>query len=237
MNLNNDQYSTQQEKLWYAMTWVSGKVKNQVLLYCLNNTVNLPDLTAFEKLMRTSFEDSDWQGIAEITIHGLCQCNQEFSTYLAEFNCHISYTDWNEAARKAALLTGISTELCDYLILIDVANMSLDTLTQTLQNIDSCHRAAQQLNPHARVITSQSWAFIMSIITPSVTWSWGATFNTSSSPFTVTTQAAVPAHITGVTVNKDFMNLSVVQSRPCSVTALEETHHVSDSAGLREHWH
>ena len=72
MNLNDDQYFTQQEKLWYAITWVSGKAKNQVLLYCLNNTVNLSDLTAFEKLMWTSFEDSDWQGTAEITIHELC---------------------------------------------------------------------------------------------------------------------------------------------------------------------
>ena len=204
------------------MTWVSDKAKNQVLLYCLNNTVNLSDLAAFEKLMRTSFEDSDWQGTAETTIHRLCQRNQEFSTYLAEFNCHIGYTDWNEAARKAALLTGISTELRGYLIPMDVANMSLDTLTQTLQNIDSRHRAAQQLNPHAWVITSQSWAFIMPTITPSVTWSWGATFNTSSSPFTATTQAAVSAHITDVTVNEDPMNLSAVQSHPCRSLSLAE---------------
>ena len=222
MNLNDNQYSTQQEKLWYAMTQVSDKVKNQVLLYCLNNTVNLSDLTAFKKLMQTSFGDSDWQGTAETTIHGLCQRNQEFSTYLAEFNCHISYTDWNEAARKAALLTGISTELCGYLIPMDVANMSLNTLTQTLQNIDSCHWAAQQLNPCARVINSQSWAFTMLIITPSVTWLWGATFNTSSSPFTVTTLAAVPAHITGVTVDKDPMDLSAVQSHLCRPLSLAE---------------
>ena len=72
MNLNDDQYSTQQEKLWYAITWVSDKAKNQVLLYCLNNTVNLSDLITFEKLMRTFFGDSDRQGTAEITIHGLC---------------------------------------------------------------------------------------------------------------------------------------------------------------------
>ena len=71
MNLNDDQHFTQQEKLWYAMTQLSDKVKNQVLLYCLNNTVNLPDLITFEKLMRTSFEDSDWQGTAEITIYGV----------------------------------------------------------------------------------------------------------------------------------------------------------------------
>ena len=72
INLNNNQYLTQQEKLWYAITWVSDKAKNQVLLYCLNNTVNLSDLAAFEKLMQTTFGDSDWQGTAEITIHGLC---------------------------------------------------------------------------------------------------------------------------------------------------------------------
>ena len=72
MNLNNNQYFTQQEKLWYIITWVSDKAKNQILLYCLNNTVNLSDLTAFKKLMRTSFEDSDWQGTAETTIHRLC---------------------------------------------------------------------------------------------------------------------------------------------------------------------
>ena len=60
MNLNDNQYLTQQEKLWYAITRVSDKVKNQVLPYCLNNTVNLSDLAVFEKLMRTSFEDSDW---------------------------------------------------------------------------------------------------------------------------------------------------------------------------------
>ena len=222
MNLNDDQYSTQQEKLWYAITRVSDKAKNQVLLYCLNNTVNLSDLTAFEKLMWTSFGNSDRQGTAETTIHGLRQHNQEFSTYLAEFNCHIGYTDWNEAARKAALLAGIFTELRGYLIPMDVTNMSLDTLTQTLQNIDSHHWAAQQLNPCAWVITLQSQAFIMSTITPSVTRSWGATFNTFSSPFTATTQAAVPAHITGVTVDKDPMDLFAVQSHPCRPLSLAE---------------
>ena len=54
------------------MTQVSDKAKNQILLYCLNNTVNLSDLITFEKLMRTFFEDSNWQGTAKITIHELC---------------------------------------------------------------------------------------------------------------------------------------------------------------------
>ena len=32
MNLNNNQYLTQQEKLWYAMTQVSDKAKNVTVL-------------------------------------------------------------------------------------------------------------------------------------------------------------------------------------------------------------
>ena len=112
MMMNADHYSLSQNKLWYTITRVTGKAKDQVLLYCIGNTVNLTDLTAFEELMQNAFEDPDWQGTAQITIQRLCQRNQDFSTYLAKFNRHVGYTRWNEEAKKSALLTGISDELC-----------------------------------------------------------------------------------------------------------------------------
>ena len=64
MIINADHYSLPQDKLWYAITWVTGKVKDQVLLYCIGNTVNLTDLTAFEELMQNTFGDLNWQGTA-----------------------------------------------------------------------------------------------------------------------------------------------------------------------------
>ena len=110
--MNADHYPSTQDKLWYTITRVTGKAKDQVLPYCIGNTVDLADLSAFEELMQNSFEDPDRQGTAQTTIQRLHQWNQDFSIYLAEFNRHVEYTKWNEKAKKSALLTGISDELC-----------------------------------------------------------------------------------------------------------------------------
>ena len=59
MRINADRYPSTQDKLWYAITRVTGKAKDQVLLYCIGNTVDLADLSAFEELMQNSFEDPD----------------------------------------------------------------------------------------------------------------------------------------------------------------------------------
>ena len=54
-----DYYSLPQNKLWYVITWVTDKTKDQILLYCISNTVNLTDLTVFKELMQNTFRDSD----------------------------------------------------------------------------------------------------------------------------------------------------------------------------------
>ena len=67
MMMNTDHYSSTQDKLWYTITRVTGKAKDQVLPYCIGNTVDLTDLSAFEKLMQNSFKDPDRQGTAQTT--------------------------------------------------------------------------------------------------------------------------------------------------------------------------
>ena len=57
--MNVDYYSPSQDKLWYTITWVTDKAKDQILLYCIDNTVNLINLTAFKELMQNTFKDSD----------------------------------------------------------------------------------------------------------------------------------------------------------------------------------
>ena len=57
--MNVDHYSLPQNKLWYIITQVTDKAKDQILLYCIDNTVNLTDLTVFKELMQNAFEDSD----------------------------------------------------------------------------------------------------------------------------------------------------------------------------------
>ena len=75
MRMNADHYSSTQDKLWYTITRVTDKVKDQVLLYCINNTVDLADLSVFEELMQNFFEDSDQQGTAQTIIQWLHQWN------------------------------------------------------------------------------------------------------------------------------------------------------------------
>ena len=59
MMMNADRYPSSQDKLWYTITRVSDKAKDQILSYCIDNTVNLTDLSAFENLMKNAFEDPD----------------------------------------------------------------------------------------------------------------------------------------------------------------------------------
>ena len=213
--MNADCYPSSQDKLWYTITRVSGKAKDQVLPYCIDNTVNLTNLSAFKNLMNNAFRDSDWQGTAQITIQWLCQWNQDFSTYLAEFNCHVRYTQWNEKVKKSALLTEISDELHQLLITVNTTELNLESLTCTLQSIDNCHQAAQQVtrnNTHSWVTISQSriFATITALIVPQSVHSF--TFITAQ-------WATAPA------VGEDSMNLSVLQSqRRGPLSAAEKAH-------------
>ena len=213
--MNADCYPSSQDKLWYTITRVSGKAKDQVLPYCISNTVDLTDLSAFEELMKNTFEDPDWQGTAQITIQRLCQWNQDFSTYLAEFNRHVGYTQWNEEAKKSALLTGISDELCQLLITVNITGLNLESLTRTLQSIDNCHRAAQQVtrnNTRFWVTTPQphTFATITALVVPQ---------SVHSSIFITAQWATAPA------VGEDLMNLSVLQSqRRGPLSAAEKAH-------------
>ena len=59
MMMNTDCYSLSQNKLWYIITWVTDKIKDQILLYYIDNTINLTDLTTFKELMQNAFKDSD----------------------------------------------------------------------------------------------------------------------------------------------------------------------------------
>ena len=59
MIMNTDCYPSLQDKLWYTITRVSDKAKDQILSYCIDNTVNLTDLSAFKNLMKNMFKDPD----------------------------------------------------------------------------------------------------------------------------------------------------------------------------------
>jgi hypothetical protein len=239
MSMNADRFPLPQDKLWYAVTRVSGKAKDQVLPYCVGSSVNLTNLAAFEELMQNAFGDPDRRGTAQTTIQHLRQRNQDFSVYLAEFNRHIGYTQWNDEAKKSALLAGISDELRQHLITVDTTELDTNGLIRTLQNIDNRHRAAQlasRANTRPRVTTPQPRAFTTNTtpVTPQLPRAWGSAFGTHSSaspsPFSTaqqvtTTTAVAPA------AGGDPMDLSVARPRgPLSLT--EKTYRMQNNLCL-----
>ena len=213
--MNADHYPSSQDKLWYTITWVSGKAKDQILPYCIDNTVDLTDLSAFENLMKNVFGDPDWQDTAQTTIQWLCQQNQDFSTYLAEFNRHVGYTQWNEEVKKSALLAEISDKLCQLLITVNITGLNLESLTCTLQSIDNCHQAAQQVtrnNTRSQVTIPQpcTFATITALVVPQSVHSF--TFITAQ-------------WVTAPAIGEDLMNLSVLQSQRWGpLSAAEKAH-------------
>ena len=106
---------------------------------------------------------------------------------------------------------------------MNTTTLNLEGLTCTLQIIDNCHWAVQQVthnNTCAHVITLQNRAFTTntSPVTPQVTCTWGSAITTSATPLTITQQASVLA------TGEDPMNLSVAQ--PClhgSLSVAEKT--------------
>ena len=71
------------------------------------------------------FGDADRQVTAQNNIDRLRQRNREFSVYYAEFAKDIEATGYNNAARKVALLRGLSDELENALVTVDLKKLSL----------------------------------------------------------------------------------------------------------------
>ena len=66
--------------------------------------------------------------------------------YYAEFARDIKATSYNKVARKAALLRGLSDELNNALVIINLKNLSFAELVSTYTRVDSRLRS----NAHSR---------------------------------------------------------------------------------------
>lgn len=140
---NDDRFPLEQSKLAYAMSRTTGKAKEQVLPYIKEGAIELENMTAFYELMENAFGDPNRKGTAQYVLQNLRQANQDFSSYLAEFNRHVQYTGWNEEAKKSFLQAGLSAELRYHLVIVDSEGMILQKLIKTCLSIDNRLRAAQ----------------------------------------------------------------------------------------------
>ena len=99
--------------------------------------VNFADEGSLFSHLELAFGDPDHKGTAQCQIQTLRQRNQEFSIYFAEFNHYVQDTEYNDEAKKSALMMRLSEELKELLIHSDMQNMGLQKLASHCQKLDN----------------------------------------------------------------------------------------------------
>ena len=121
LSSNTDWFSTENEKLGYAVSRLKGAAANQVLPYVTRDGVNtqlLSSVEALTTLLTQAFGDPNPKVTAQREMHNLKQANRDFGTYLAEFLCLAPNTEYDNNTKLAALREGLSHELCTLLLTI-----------------------------------------------------------------------------------------------------------------------
>lgn len=85
--------------------------------------------------LEVAFGDLDEKGTSQRELQKLRQTNRAFSDYLADFRRIADRTGYDEEAKRAALLAGLSTEIQQALVVLDLPD-SLEAVIAKVQKID-----------------------------------------------------------------------------------------------------
>jgi hypothetical protein len=80
-----------------------------------DNCINLEHFEAFVTSLEEAYEDPNYLNTAEWALTKLCQGNQDFIAYYAEFQCLIADLNWNNMVKCIALHHSLSEDLKDIL--------------------------------------------------------------------------------------------------------------------------
>jgi len=136
---NADRYATEEAKINYLFSLCDGDAKRALLPLWADANVIRPFTTVvgFLEYLDIRFGDADRAATAQANIDRLRQKNRDFVAYYTEFSRDIEATGYNEAARKAALLRGLSDELMNAMVLVDIKSLTLSELVATATRVDS----------------------------------------------------------------------------------------------------
>jgi hypothetical protein len=140
-----------QHQLCYAAGRLEGLALGQVLpLIQDDNSIALADLNAFCRLLENAFGDPDRRATAEPQLERLRQANREFSLYFADFQRLVADVDWNDGAKRHALMRGLGAELKDALVSVELPE-DLPVFVALLQRLDNRIRARRSELDGARI--------------------------------------------------------------------------------------
>ena len=227
LNINSDHYSASKSDIAYAISRLEGNALSQVLPLVKSATeVNIDSIETFFKILEAAFGDPDKKGTAQRKIRSLRQTNRAFHEYLADFQRYIVDTDYNEEARLAALIEGLSQELKSMLMYIPTPRTMMEAI-ETLQSLENRRKmfgGTTNTSGHTRQRTFPLTAVNLANSTASS--SAKSTFQTPVTTATRSPSTVYPASSVSNYTTNDPMDLS--SSRPRGpLTAAERERRIS----------
>lgn len=134
---NLDHYPTESNKIQYAVGRLGGNALDQVGPKLredgTTDFATADDLIAY---LEMAFGDPDEKDTAQRQLRELRQASRAFSDYLADFRRIVDLTGYNDEAKRAALLAGLSQDLQQVLVAVDHPDSLEETIAQ-IQKIDN----------------------------------------------------------------------------------------------------
>lgn len=162
---NSDHYPTESSKIQYSIGRLRGKAVDQIgLKVRKDGTTGFATAYDLITYLEVAFGDPDEKSTSQRKLRELRQDKRAFSDYLADFLQIADCTGYNEEAKRADLLAGLSQEIQQALVVVDLPNSLEGTIAQ-IQKIDNKLRAfnsrtnqnlSQQLGPQPNCVQSAS---------------------------------------------------------------------------------
>ena len=102
---NSDRYPSDQERLRYALSRLSGDAAIMI------ETFNPSTLAGLVENLETSYGDPNRQATAQQKLNRMTQGDQSFPSYFAKFHQYSKETGWNDAAQINHLVESLNPEL------------------------------------------------------------------------------------------------------------------------------
>jgi hypothetical protein len=134
-------YPSPAHEINYTFGLLTGPAFTQVMSYIKPDRIDFATVDDLLNVLDIAFGDPDQTATAERKLETLKQANKEFAVYYAEFQRYAADVDWNEAAKRSALLRGLNNEIKDALMLIDNIPTGFNDFVTSVQRLDNRIRA------------------------------------------------------------------------------------------------
>jgi hypothetical protein len=145
LNMNDDWYPTEQKRMTYYVSRLSGKAYDQVIHGIdSEGTITFTNVDAIVKLLFSSFGDIDEKNTASDRLHNMRQGHQPLSDFLPDWISTASRTEFNDQAKISHLRRALHP---DILHRISYLAELPTTLTDYLNQARKQDRTLQSLTP------------------------------------------------------------------------------------------